>query len=78
VRVTDSGPGIPEDQREKIFDLFHQAGSATDRAKGVGIGLALARRFAQALGGHVGVDSTVGVGTTFTLRLPAARRSAAA
>ena len=78
VRVTDTGPGIPDDQREKIFDLFHQAGSASDRAKGIGLGLALARRFASALGGHLGVESTVGVGTTFTLRLPGARRIAAA
>ena len=78
VRVTDTGPGIPEDQREKIFDLFHQAGSASDRAKGVGLGLALARRFAIALGGSLTVESTLGVGSTFTLRLPATRRIAAA
>lgn len=78
VRVTDTGPGIPEDQREKIFGLFQQAGSASDRAKGIGLGLALARRFAIAMGGHLSVESAVGVGTSFTLRIPGAQRVVAA
>ncbi len=70
VEVEDTGPGIPKDQQERIFDRFHQTdGSERRKAGGVGIGLSLARQLAQLHGGSVTVDSRVGEGSTFTLFL---------
>ena len=71
VRVRDTGPGIPEDARERIFELFQQLQPGDLRKKGIGLGLALARRFARAMGGDLTVESTLGTGSTFTLTLPA-------
>jgi signal transduction histidine kinase len=72
--VTDTGPGIPAAKLESIFDPFVQLkeGSA-DRRGGVGLGLAISRDLAQAMGGDVTLESTVGVGSRFTLALPRAR-----
>jgi len=70
ISVRDTGPGIPADARERIFELFQQLHPGDMRTKGVGLGLALARRFARAMGGDLTVDSVVGEGSTFTLMLP--------
>jgi signal transduction histidine kinase len=78
IRVRDTGPGIPADARERIFELFQQLHPGDLRKKGVGLGLALARRFARAMGGDLTVESTMGEGSTFTLTLPADRADAAA
>lgn len=70
VEVADTGPGIPKDQQERIFERFHQTdGSERRRAGGVGIGLALARELAQLHGGSITVESELGQGSTFTLFL---------
>jgi signal transduction histidine kinase len=71
IRVRDTGPGVPADARERIFELFQQLHPGDLRKKGVGLGLALARRFARAMGGDLIVDSVVGEGSTFTLTVPA-------
>ena len=71
IRVRDTGPGIPADACERIFDLFQQLQPGDMRRKGIGLGLALARRFARAMQGELTVESVVGVGSTFTLTLPA-------
>jgi signal transduction histidine kinase len=71
IRVRDTGPGIPADACERIFDLFQQLQPGDMRRKGIGLGLALARRFARAMDGELTVESVVGVGSTFTLTLPA-------
>ncbi|MGH7444047.1 MAG: sensor histidine kinase, partial [Longimicrobiales bacterium] len=68
VRVRDTGIGIPEDQREIVFEPFRQAHGR--RGGGSGLGLAVARQLALRLDGMLDVQSEVGVGTTFTLRLP--------
>jgi PAS domain S-box-containing protein len=71
--VHDTGPGIPEDKQEIIFDPFVQLGrSLTSAHEGAGLGLAISRDLARAMGGEVTVESTPGAGATFTLRLPAA------
>jgi signal transduction histidine kinase len=70
VNVADRGPGIPLEERERIFEPFYQSASRRKRG-GVGLGLPLARRLARALGGDITVESTVGKGSVFTLRLPA-------
>ena len=76
VRVRDTGPGIPADARERIFELFQQLHPGDMRKKGVGLGLALARRFARAMGGDLTVESTMGEGSTFSLTLPVDRAAA--
>jgi len=70
VDVADTGPGIPPELRERVFDeFFRVSGSA---AGGVGIGLAISRRIARLLGGDLTVDEHPGGGARFRLRLPAA------
>ncbi|HVV78087.1 MAG TPA: ATP-binding protein [Pseudolabrys sp.] len=78
-RVTDHGPGIPEDVQEKVFDWFetHAQGS---QHRGTGLGLSLVRSFVELHGGSVTLESAVGHGTTVTCVFPltlAAERSAA-
>lgn len=69
--VQDTGIGIPAEAQQAIFDEFRQAdGSMTRRYGGTGLGLALARRLAQLLGGDIEVASEVGQGTRFTVELP--------
>jgi two-component system sensor histidine kinase KdpD len=66
IRVVDRGPGVPETQRELIFEPFHAQGATG----GAGLGLAIARGFAAANGGRLWVESHEGQGATFTLALP--------
>jgi PAS domain S-box-containing protein len=69
--VADTGVGIPAGELPRLFDRFHQvAGSAGRSAEGSGIGLALVRELVGLHGGGVDVASQVGVGTTFTVRVP--------
>jgi signal transduction histidine kinase len=70
--VRDTGAGIPPEQLPHVFEKFYQAdnqGSAS--AEGSGLGLAIAKQIVEAHGGTITCDSTLGVGTTFTLTLPA-------
>jgi PAS domain S-box-containing protein len=70
-RVSDTGPGIAEEHRVRIFDAFWQVDGGTTRQEGgTGLGLSVTRRLAVLLGGTVEVESQVGRGTTFTVRLP--------
>ncbi len=72
-RVSDTGIGMTEEQLAKLFQRFAQADETTTRKfGGTGLGLALTRAFSRLLGGDISVESTIGVGTSFTLRLPAA------
>jgi K+-sensing histidine kinase KdpD len=71
VRVIDHGPGVAADERERIFEPFHR-GNNGDRP-GAGLGLAIARGFAEANGGRVWVESRYGQGATFVLALPVVR-----
>jgi len=64
--VTDSGPGIPPAERERVFRPF-----VSENGGGTGLGLAISRELAQALGGDLKLDSVVGRGSRFELRLPA-------
>jgi signal transduction histidine kinase len=72
IQVQDTGIGIPRERQEKVFDPFEQGDSSTRREfGGTGLGLAIVKTFAELIGGRVEVESEVGVGTIFTLHLPA-------
>jgi signal transduction histidine kinase len=81
LEVKDSGAGIPSEHLPHIFEKFYQADNQRAAAsKGSGLGLAIAKSIVEAHGGTISCDSTPGVGTTFTIQLPARashRRSSA-
>ncbi len=71
-RVRDTGIGMTEEQLAKLFQRFHQADLSTTRKfGGTGLGLAITKAFSTMLGGDVEVESVLGQGSTFTIRLPA-------
>jgi signal transduction histidine kinase len=75
--VSDTGPGIPPEECERIFEKFRQVDSSNTRAKGgTGLGLAIASEIVEMHGGRIWVESTIGQGSTFRMELPV--RSAAA
>ena len=65
IEIADNGPGIPQDALDKIFEPFF-----SKRAGGTGLGLAIARQMVENHRGHIEVESKVGEGTTFRIRLP--------
>jgi len=72
--VRDSGVGISADDQDRLFRRFAQLeGASTRRFEGTGLGLALVKEFTELLGGSVGVESTPGKGSTFTVECHAPR-----
>jgi signal transduction histidine kinase len=70
IQVIDSGPGIEEADLPQLFDPFFRSGDARRRGiAGTGLGLAIASRIAATLGGSLECQSTLGMGSCFTLRL---------
>jgi len=70
IGVSDSGPGIPPEERPRLFKKFQQATSNTGRRVGTGLGLPFCKLVVEAHGGRVWVESKVGEGSTFVMRLP--------
>ena len=69
--VRDTGPGIAEADRGKIFEEFQQAdSSATKKKGGTGLGLSISKRIVEMHGGRIWVESTVGYGSTFSFAVP--------
>ncbi|MFD8719945.1 ATP-binding protein [Streptomyces sp. NPDC059629] len=71
VRVVDRGPGVPDDAKDRIFEPFQRYGDSP-RGNGVGLGLAVARGFAEAVGGTLSAEDTPGGGLTMVLSVPTA------
>jgi len=75
IKVADTGPGIPPEKLDRIFDPFVQAERRLNQpVQGVGLGLAISQDLAEAMAGKITVESEVGQGSTFTLSLPRAPR----
>jgi len=70
VSVTDTGVGIAPEDQEVVFEEFRQVGTSAAKQEGTGLGLALCWKFVELHGGRIWVTSQVGVGSTFTFRLP--------
>jgi len=71
-QIADSGIGMDSNQLARVFDAFAQADASTTRKYGgTGLGLTITKRFCEMMGGNIGVESETGVGTRFTILLPA-------
>ena len=75
IRVVDQGPGVPDDAKDRIFEPFQRYGDSP-RGNGVGLGLAVARGFAEAMGGTLSAEDTPGGGLTMVLSVPTAPQRA--
>jgi len=71
-KVTDTGPGIPPERIERLFTPFERLGAEANSVEGTGLGLALSKSLAEAMGGAIGVESEVGRGSAFWVELPRA------
>jgi PAS domain S-box-containing protein len=72
VGLSDDGPGIGPDQGARLFEAFERLGAGRTGIEGAGLGLALSKRFMQAMGGRIGLESDAGQGSTFWIELPLA------
>lgn len=69
IEVADTGPGIPSDQMDRLFSPFERLGAEQTAVEGTGLGLALSKRLVEAMGGTIGVRSSEGAGSRFTIEL---------
>lgn len=70
--VTDTGDGIPREKWEQLFQPFNRLGAENSTIEGTGIGLAITKNLTELMNGNIGFESTVGVGTVFSIELPQA------
>ena len=77
VEVTDTGPGVPVEDRQRIFDSFQQGAQHAEQAEGTGLGLTLSKRILELHGGRIWVESETGKGSAFGFALPAGSREPA-
>jgi signal transduction histidine kinase/DNA-binding response OmpR family regulator len=77
IDVRDSGPGIPTEERQRIFEAFHRLKQSDKASEGTGLGLAITRRLIELHGGELDVESEPGAGSCFYFTLPSAERAQA-
>ncbi len=70
IRVTDRGPGIPDSERERVFEPFYRGASTKGMLSGSGLGLAIAKGFVEANGGTIAIESLPGQGTSLVVAFP--------
>lgn len=70
IAVSDSGPGIAAERINELFQPFNRLGAEHGAVEGTGIGLTITRKLVEMMGGSIGVESTLGVGSTFWVELP--------
>lgn len=70
ISVTDTGNGISNEQKKNLFNAFERLGMESSHIEGTGIGLVITKKIVELMGGSIGVDSEVGVGSTFWIKLP--------
>jgi CheY-like chemotaxis protein len=75
--VSDTGEGLSAAQQQRLFQVFERLEADRSSVKGAGIGLALSKRLVELMGGEIGVDSRVGLGSRFWIRLPRAEPATA-
>jgi signal transduction histidine kinase len=75
IEVSDTGTGIPADEIDRIFERFYRGAGSLEQ-EGFGLGLSIAKRMVDVMGGEIGVDSEPGQGSDFWVRLPAAKPAA--
>ena len=76
IAIEDNGPGIPSEEHEQVFEKFYRSAEVADSDhQGNGLGLAFAREIARLHGGDIGLESNVGQGSTFTMRVPVSGHS---
>ncbi len=75
ILVSDTGPGIPPNRMGEIFQPFNRLGAEGGNVEGTGIGLTISRQLVELMGGTIGVESTLGTGSTFWFDLPRERRT---
>jgi signal transduction histidine kinase len=74
IEVEDTGKGIPPNEQDRVFDRFYRGPAALEgEVEGFGLGLSIAKRMVNVMGGEIGLRSEPGSGTTFWVRLPAAQ-----
>jgi two-component system sensor histidine kinase KdpD len=69
LRISDHGPGIPQEELERVFEPFHRSRESSE-STGSGLGLAIARGFLEANGGRIRAESLPGQGTSFVIQVP--------
>jgi signal transduction histidine kinase/HAMP domain-containing protein len=72
IEVSDTGTGIPREERDRIFERFYRGRNSLEK-EGFGLGLSIAQRMVEVMGGEIGVQSELGKGSTFWVHLPAAK-----
>ena len=70
LEVEDTGPGIPSDQLDQIFEAFVQVEAAPNGEEGNGLGLTISKSLVEMMGGEIAVESEVGRGTLFRVNIP--------
>ena len=76
ISVSDTGKGISADELPTLFDEYRQVEGQSESSvqRGTGLGLSITKKFAELLGGSIGVESEIGKGSTFTVRVPTVYR----